>query len=169
MPAGDLPLAAIADAGPLIHLDELNVLDILAGFTAVLVPSIVATETSRRRHGWRERAPACLHVEDPDPAAVQRLLARSSGAELDPGEVAALALWEDHRDAVLLCDDLAARRYAESLGCPIAGTLGLLLWATRSGRLDRERGRQLIAALPSRTTLYIRPSLVAEALRSLDD
>ena len=57
MPA-DLPSAAVADAGPLIHLDELDVLHVLGGFREVLVPEIVAAEANRHRPDWRSRAPA---------------------------------------------------------------------------------------------------------------
>jgi hypothetical protein len=91
-----------------------------------MVPSVVAQEAEHHRPGWQGRAPATLRLVDPDPARVRQLLAET---RLDPGEAAALALWERRRDAVLLCDDLAARRHAEAAGCPMVGTLGLLLAA----------------------------------------
>ena len=46
MPVPDRLVAAVADAGPLIHLDELDALPLLAGFTEVLVPAVVSTEVS---------------------------------------------------------------------------------------------------------------------------
>jgi len=156
--------AAVADAGPLIHLDQLDCLSVLDAFVEVLVPSIVAGEAERHRPGWRERGPSALRVEDPEPERVQAIL--QAGA-LDAGEAAALALWESHIDAVLLCDDLAARRHAESMGCTIAGTLGLLLRAGRTGRLPHDTVKELVQALPTRTTLHISRELLAEALNSL--
>ena len=89
-------------------------------------------------------------------------------AEIDPGEAAAIALWELHRDAVLLCDDMAARRHAESIGCAVAGTLGLVLWAARAGRLDVARARETLRTLPARTTLHIGAELLVHAIDSLD-
>ena len=44
----DLPVV-IADAGPLIHLDELAALDILGDFRQVLVPDTVWLEVERHR------------------------------------------------------------------------------------------------------------------------
>lgn len=165
MPA-ELASAAIADAGPLIHLDELDVLFVLAGFREVLVPEVVAIEATRHRPRWRTTAPTVLRIENPPFERAQHLM---STASLDLGEAAAFALWENHPDAVLLCDDLAARNHAESIGCSVTGTLGLLLWAGRVGRVDIARTRELVASIPQRTTLHIRPALLTAALRSLDD
>jgi predicted nucleic acid-binding protein len=69
----------------------------------------------------------------------------------------------------LLCDDLRARHRAEAMGCAVAGTLGILLWAARSGTLPRDEARSLIATIPHRTTLHVRLTLVAAALASLDE
>ena len=165
MPA-ELPSAAIADAGPIIHLDELGVLSVLGGFREVLVPDAVAMEADRHRPTWRSRAPAGLRTESPPEERMENFL---RVAALDVGEAAALALWQEHPTAVLLCDDLAARQYAEGIGCAVTGTLGLVLWAGRVGRLELVRTRSLVKSIPDRTTLHIRPSLLAAALHSLDD
>lgn len=46
----DRPMqSVIADAGPLIHLDELNVLWLLADFAKVFVPATVAGELDQPR------------------------------------------------------------------------------------------------------------------------
>ena len=44
-PAG----VVVCDAGPLIHLDELGCLDLLADFSGVLVPEAVWQEVKRHR------------------------------------------------------------------------------------------------------------------------
>ena len=90
-------------------------------------------------------------------------------ADLDPGELSALALWREHRDFVLLCDDLAARRTAERLGCEVAGTLGVVLWAARTGRVRAEEARILIRAIPNQTTLHVRADLIEQVAGELDD
>ena len=40
----------VCDAGPLIHLDELGCLDLLADFSEVLVPETVGVEKGLARH-----------------------------------------------------------------------------------------------------------------------
>lgn len=44
-----VPLDVVCDAGPLIHLDELGCLDLLADFRSVLVPEQVRQEVERHR------------------------------------------------------------------------------------------------------------------------
>ena len=43
------PLKVVCDAGPLIHLDELDILFLLTDFEEVLVPRAVWTEVARHR------------------------------------------------------------------------------------------------------------------------
>ena len=98
MPVPDRLVAAVAD--PLIHLDELDALPLLAGFTEVLVPAVVYAEVSRHRSGWTDRAPSCLREADPNPQTLEALNEEAMAADLDPGELSALALWREHRDFV---------------------------------------------------------------------
>ncbi len=169
MPVPDRLVAAVADAGPLIHLDELDSLPLLAGFTEVLVPAVVSAEVSRHRSGWTDRAPSCLREAAPNPKTLRALNEETLSAELDPGELSALALWRENPDFVLLCDDLVARRTAERLGCEVAGTLGVVLWTARTGRLDAKEAQRLIRAIPNQTTLYVRADLIEQVAGGLDD
>ena len=124
---------------------------------------------SRHRSGWTDRAPSCLREADPNPQTLEALNEEAMAADLDPGELSALALWREHRDFVLLCDDLAARRTAERLGCEVAGTLGVVLWAARTGRVRAEEARILIRAIPNQTTLHVRADLIEQVAGELDD
>ena len=45
------PPLVVCDAGPLIHLDELGALDLLADFAEVLVPDAVWREVAQHRPG----------------------------------------------------------------------------------------------------------------------
>jgi hypothetical protein len=46
----------VCDAGLLIHLDELDCLDLLTDFAGVLVPEVVWREVAHHRSGALERA-----------------------------------------------------------------------------------------------------------------
>jgi predicted nucleic acid-binding protein len=48
-------LVAVLDTGPIIHLDEIAELDLLADFSRCLVPDAVMRETERHRPGWQQR------------------------------------------------------------------------------------------------------------------
>ncbi len=83
---------AICDAGPLIHLDELNCLDLLADFNTVLVPDSVWQEVAQHRpDALINPALELTRVETllPDEAGFKTLIQALS---LDAGEQAALAL-----------------------------------------------------------------------------
>lgn len=45
----DEPSIVVCDAGPLIHLDELDQLDLLRDFSSVCIPQQVAYEVARHR------------------------------------------------------------------------------------------------------------------------
>jgi predicted nucleic acid-binding protein len=157
------PEAAVADAGPLIHLDELSCLHLLEAYEKVWVPGTVAIETERHRQGWRKRAPGNIERIDVDAGAIDEIREKIS-ARLDLGELESLAFWQGHRDASLLCDDLKARTIARELGASVIGTLGLLIKGAKTGRIELDEALQLILSIPRRSTLHIRRDLIQVAV-----
>ena len=95
-----MTLAAVSDAGPLIHLAEIDSLELLSAFDTLLVPEAVYQEIDA---GGVPDGLADLSYERV--AADER---RIGAEELDTGERAAIAVAEE-RGIVLLTDDLAAR------------------------------------------------------------
>jgi predicted nucleic acid-binding protein len=153
-------LRVVCDAGPLIHLDELDCLDLLADFQAVLVPEHVwqEVETHRPRalsHSGLEiqRVPTGIS-EDASFQALIKTLA------LDLGEQAALSLMTLHPDAILLTDDAAARLAADGLGYRVHGTIGILLRAIRRKQRGLDEVLAILHDLPVKSTLHIRPDLL---------
>jgi len=145
---------------PLIHLDELACLDVLADFGAVWVLDIVWQEVAHHRpDALRRPTPTLTHVRVsvPDEAPLKTLIQLLS---LDAGEQAALALMLQHPQAILLTDDAAARLAANQLGMRVHGTLGVLLRAIRRGQRTPEEVLTLLRALPQRSTLHVRPDLL---------
>lgn len=128
MPIGPV----ILNNTPLVALWSLGRLDLLRDFyQEVLIPRAVeeeflATETSARRKAL-EDAPWIKTVELSHP---RRALAY---AGLDDGEAAVLALAEEMDARLVVLDERKARRYAERLGLPLTGTLGIFLEAKKAG------------------------------------
>lgn len=159
----DPPAIAICDAGPLIHLDELNSVGLLAGFEGLLIPEQVCSEVVRHRPQALAAIPlpwARLSVEISTTPRFQSLMTAFS---LGRGEQAALTLMQAHPQAVFLSDDAAARMVAKSLRLRSQGTIGLLLRAIRRGQRSRAEILTVLREIPSRSTLHIR----AELLRSI--
>lgn len=155
------PLATVVcDAGPLSHLDEVECLDLLADFAAVMVPDRVWAEVRRHRPGALEQQVAPLSRIEVSQVEEPRLQVLVRAYALDAGEQAALALVHKHPHAILLTDDAAARLAAEHLGVRVHGTLGVLLRSVRRGRRSPEQILSILERLPEQSTLHIRPDLL---------
>lgn len=157
------PAMVVADAGPLIHLDELSALGVLSDFSAILVPDTVWNEVAHhRRQALRQAEIQQLHRIQVNPSA--RVVALSSLYALHNGETEALSLCLESSVNTLLTDDTAARLAAKSLDIVTHGTLGLLVRAARLGHRTSSEVLELLAAVPTQTTLHIRPSLLDEVI-----
>lgn len=168
MAATDAVLVVL-DAGPLIHLDELDCLHLLAGFATLLIPSVVWQEAARHRPRLRLEKIPLAKITDPHGPAPLALAAASFVNELHAGEIAAITLLHETGDGMLLSDDDAARQTAEALGFSVAGTLGLLLRGIRRGQISSAQVRQLAADLPQRSTLHVSRALLKRFSESIPD
>lgn len=158
----------VCDAGPLIHLDELDSLPLLRDFPSVLVPEVVWSEVEGHRpHIFDLPNPPLVRVRprhSPRPA----LAALSRLMPLHASETQALQIAEEHGDDLLLTDDTAARLAARELQLPVHGTLGLLLRAIRRGQHSRQEVLDMLRAIPGRSTLHIKPSLLLEVIAEVE-
>jgi predicted nucleic acid-binding protein len=155
------PALVVADAGPLIHLDELAALDVLSDYAEVFVPNAVWLEVQNHRPQALQQTSVNL-VRQPSPPASARINAMTAMYTLHHGEREALSLCLDHAVDVLLTDDTAARLAAKTLNITTHGTLGLLIRAVRQHLRTPSEVLALLTAVPQQTTLHIRPSLLNE-------
>jgi predicted nucleic acid-binding protein len=81
---------------------------------------------------------------------------------LDRGEQEALLLMQQHPDALFITDDAAARFAAVQLGFRVHGTMGMLVRAVRMNQLTADQVLSLLEQIPSRSTLFVQPALLAE-------
>lgn len=153
-------LLVIADAGPVIHLDELNHLWVMNQFSKVLVPKVVAEEVLRHRP-FRS-FPSCFEVvtEIARPVSMVHQLAKF---KLQAGETDALLLAWGRDGALFLTDDLAARTVAKALALRVHGTIGILIRAHRVGLIQKESILALLDQVPARSSLYIHRDILAWA------
>jgi len=165
MAATDCHDLVIADAGPLIHLDELGCLDLLKDFTRVLVPEAVWFEVEKHR----PTALTGLSLERVQTeAADPRVATLSLTFTLHRGEREALTLLSRYPYALFLTDDTAARLAAQALSARVHGTLGLVVRAFRRGQRSKDEVIGLLRAIPECTTLHIRPSLLSEVIGQVE-
>lgn len=129
----------------------------------IVVPATVAEEVAAHSdetagmiedQDWLEPVPA-VHVP---PSIASR--------DLGAGETAVLSWASSHPGSLAILDDYAARTYAQVLGIPLVGTLGLALRAKVNGRVAS--ARPLVEEL-RRAGLYLSDQLIREALALVDE
>jgi predicted nucleic acid-binding protein len=160
-------ITVVCDAGPLIHLDELDSLDLLSGFSRILIPEVVWNEALGYRPGIERFRALRFEKVPPSEIISDRLKALGRLFTLHRGEIDALALCFKQKDPVLLTDDTSARLAARQAGIKTHGTIGLILRAIRLGLRSPDDVIELLQLLPNKSTLYIRRELLEEAISAV--
>ncbi|MFO7641522.1 MAG: DNA-binding protein [Candidatus Competibacteraceae bacterium] len=158
----------VCDAGPLIHLDELACLDLLADFQDVLVPDQVWREVQRHRPSVFNQSTVTLRMVSPTRPLPPMLEAMTRLLALHTGEVEALRVALEHPSTLLLTDDTAARLAARNLAIRVHGTLGILLRAIRRRQRSKDTILEVLRDLPQRSTLHLKRSLLDEVIREVN-
>lgn len=162
-------LPVVTDAGPLIHLDELGCLDLLADLGSIIVPRAVWSEVTQHRSQLAPDRIANLVIVDDVITLSPRLATLADSLSLDAGERAALALAEECSARLLLCDDAAARLAAESLGFAVHGTIGIIVRTIRTGARKQDQVLALLRTLPNRSTLHVARDLLARVVATIEN
>jgi predicted nucleic acid-binding protein len=102
------PAKVVCDAGPLIHLDELDCLDLLSDFQTILVPEQVWQELEHHRPDALEHPDVVMQRVSVDTSEYPPFQILVRALALDLGEQAALSLMELYPQTILLTDDAAA-------------------------------------------------------------
>lgn len=158
----------VCDAGPLIHLCEVDCLELLSDFADVLVPDAVWQEVVRHKPEalsqpvFKFRRIIPILPEPPELEALSRVLS------LHRGEREALRVALEHRNALLLTDDTAARLAAGNLGITTHGTIGILVRAIRRRQRTKAQILTVLQSLPTLSTLHLKRSLLEAVISEVE-
>lgn len=86
---------------------------------------------------------------------------------LHRGEQEALALCIEAPHSLLLTDDAAARTAASNLAVTAHGSVGLIVRGVRRHLLTPQQGLDLLAGIPERSSLHMRPLLLANVIEKV--
>jgi predicted nucleic acid-binding protein len=155
----------VCDTGPVLHLREAGVLDVLRHTGEVLIPAAVDDELARLVDDWPATRPTWLMRRALDPATapapIQHLV-----TGLGAGETAAILLAREFDADWLLTDDAEARLIAGLAGLEVHGSLGVLLWAAAQRHLDYAAADAALTRLVQ-SSLWLSSTVLAEARAAL--
>ena len=150
----------ITNNTPLVALWAVGQLDLLHQlFGEIWTPKAVcdefrAADPARREATLRDAGwIRCVQVQDAQQVSVY--------VGLDQGEAEVLALAQECDPRLVIIDELRGRRYAQRLGLPLTGTLGVLLLAKEQKLIPTVR--PVLTALLD-AGLYLSPGLMARTL-----
>jgi predicted nucleic acid-binding protein len=159
--------SVVVDAGPLIHLDELACLDLLADFSPLIAPDAVWVEVRRHRPHVEHGSIKGLQIVSVIWPFSQQLAVLADTLDLASGETSALAIAERYGLRMLLTDDAAARLAGESLGLRVHGTIGIVVRSIRRGLRSRDKVVEILRTLRERSTLHIAGDLLASVMEAV--
>jgi predicted nucleic acid-binding protein len=149
---------AISDTSPILHLHEINRLDMLGIFERIFIPALVADELR-----FYEIEPQNLgvqgvsvSVQSVSTARRDIVLTERHGPSIQPADAEVFTLSQDDGfQKPVLTDDLILRRRLESHGAIVVGTVGVLVRAYQMGKLERSHLESSIDTLFDRSTLRL--------------
>lgn len=145
---------AVSDAGPVIHLHELDAARVWRTWNACTTHE-VAQELEKHH------VPCPLKLARANQERTQFFCLKH---EIGLGEASCIALCTQERIKLIFTDDLSARAAAHAEGIDAHGTIGLLLRAFRDGVLTKEETIRRLREIKTKSTLFITQRLIDQAV-----
>lgn len=163
-------ISAVSDAGPLIHLVEIDCLSLLCVFENVHIPHAVWSETVEQGRVRLTEISKLSHVQQQalDQAELARFVEENSLKGLHVGECECLCLCQKINVPILLTDDLAVREVAKRLGLVPVGSLGIVVRAFYEGQISLGEAQHYVAALYDVSSLFVTRTIVDLAIEQLN-
>jgi predicted nucleic acid-binding protein len=152
-------IVAVADTGPLIHLAEIDSLQLLTTIDQLLIPETVYAEL--------EEGGIPPELSDLEWERIEVVEPIESSTELDAGERAALTVALERDNVVFLTDDLAAREFAHERNIEVHGSIGIIALAYHRDVVLSDEAASLMRALQTETSLFITDAIVERGIELL--
>lgn len=157
---------AVSDAGPFLHLEEVEQLGLLDVVKAVLTtPEIMdergkITESLKRLKGVRQKE---LTPKNKD---ITKYLMRRYGLHL--GETTGIALCKQEQIKLFFTDDLEARQIAQVLKLKPHGTLAIVLRALKERLLTKEQATKAVHDIYEKSSMFFTKDLESWTINEIE-
>jgi predicted nucleic acid-binding protein len=162
-------IVAVVDAGPLIHLAEINCLPLLQSFGTLYLADAVWSETvGAKRIAAQDTLGltnvARIALAQPELAL---FIQKNNLGDLQAGELECLLACQQLHASTLLTDDLAVRDTAKRLNLTPVGSLGIVVRAFRAGQVSLQEAERYINNLDEISSLFVTRAIVELAIAQL--
>lgn len=157
--------AAVSDAGPLIHLCEIDGLPLLHIFDVIHLPHAVNVEISDSRENISKEI--CVTVHRISETKTSLFIIEKGLENLHAGEIGCLYLCKQINLPILLTDDLSVRDAAKSFQITPVGSLGIVVKAYKRGLISLVEAEQRITDLYDISSLFVTRTIVELAIEQL--
>lgn len=160
---------AVADAGPLIHLNEIGCFSLLRLFETLHIPDAVWSETVGQSKVLQTNLLSLGNVQQHTlpQEDVTRFIRKNGLGHLHAGERDCLYLCQQAETSLLLTDDLAVREAARRLGPTPVGSVGIISKAYQAGHISSSDAEQYLGDLYDVSTLFVTRTIVELAIEQL--
>jgi predicted nucleic acid-binding protein len=156
----------VVDAGPIIHLDEIDCLNLLSDFNEIYVPEVVWKEAEHHRPFVIDNSSLPFIKTPVSEDKSPNIILFCNAFNLDEGERHAIIL-SLQQQSIILTDDAAARIAAKSLGLRTHGTIGILLRSIRRKQLTPQAVIDHLIEIPDKSTLFIKKNILTEIINQV--
>ena len=114
----------VSDSGPIIHLNEVNALEMIVNMGEIFIPLAVAKEVERHKVSLPDE----FTIIELGPEELEESKKYMTYGNIHIGESEAIILARQLKADLFLTDDASARLFAETKVLNARGSLGVVLW-----------------------------------------
>ena len=157
---------SVFDAGPFIHLSEIDILNHLTIFQSIFVTEEVLEECKQ----IREKIQQQKNIVIKELFAVNKDFAKYliERYNLHLGESTGIALCKQEKISLFFTDDLEARETAILLGFEAHGTLAIILRSLREKIITKHEAKEIIEKLYQKSTLFFTRDLKEWTIKEIE-
>ena len=156
---------AVADTGPIIHLSEIDLVNVFNIFSQILIPKEVSHELIKNKI----KIPKFFIIKEIKPEHKDKIKIFTNQHDLDIGESEAIVLALQEKADYFLTDDSDARLVAKKYSLEVHGTIGIILRAFREKIINKNKAIEKVNQLHTNSSIFITSDLIAEVIRALEN
>ncbi len=156
---------AVFDAGPIIHLSEINKQNCFSLFKQIFITKEVSDEINFLKTEINKSRNIILEKLNGKHKDITKIIIEKH--ELDLGEASSIALCKQKSIKFFFTDDLEARVFAKKYGLNVHGTIAILLRCFREKILSKQETIKTLNSLKIDSSLFITSDLIEWTIKEV--